>query len=558
MKRNDQAKIDILSAIDDEIVERNSIKRYWLIKRLENAPKRRKIWAFSSVAACLLAVLIGVFVILEAFVKQVPIYTGMTVSNTPNSAQLSADMVDVMHERLLLSNGVLLDVAKDKENGNGNGNAHGHDKNRLPDSSDLIGENRSLYYAHKNEDIYITVHINNPDQYEILSFTLNGQKYQSYMFEEGSNSEKLILKVNVGEVEGMIDFTIDAIKYVDETEIKDVRMDGDRTVRVGVYPESQPSVDLENLDIDYTEISFELLLTDTLSLIEQSGGRLSVELYCGDECVSKQFPASSDTAQVRFSDLTAGMSYRLRVIAEYDALDGSGFGAYLLLEKTLCAKSAIEITDVSLDSNANLSFDLNISTTENVTIQKIELQIGDMVEQTVNSDVRVFTGVFLGEHVIRVVYTYGEDSKTGYAYSDPVMVLTIGSINHLVKAGNVSKQYYKDLQVYNKTTQDYRVHLGIDICPTTSDTGVYAAFSGKVKEVSSGTVVLASFDGSIEIRYESLGSVDVAKDDIVTGGQKLGVVGTTLDYESAEMAHVHIELWLNGERVNPMLYFKQG
>jgi hypothetical protein len=335
-------------------------------------------------------------------------------------------------------------------------------------------------------------------------------------------------------------------------------MDGDRTVRVGVYPESQPSVDLENLDIDYTEISFELLLTDTLSLIEQSGGRLSVELYCGDKCVSKQSLALSGTAQIRFSGLTAGVSYRLRVIAEYDALDGSGFGAYLLLEETLCAKSAIEITDVSLDNNANLSFDLNISTTENVTIQKIELQIGDMVEQTVNSDTRVFTGVSWGEHVIRVVYTYGEDSKTGYVYSDPIMVSTIGSINHLVKAGNVFKQYYDDLQVYNKTTQDYRVHLGIDICPTTSDTGVYAAFTGKVKEVSSGTVVLASFDGSIEIRYESLGSVDVAKDDIVTGGQKLGVVGTTLDYESAEMAHVHIELWLNGERVNPMLYFKQG
>ena len=92
MKRNDQAKIDILSAIDDEIVERNSIKRYRLIKRLENAPKRRKIWAFSSVAACLLAVLIGVFVILEAFVKQVPIYTGMTISSAKREDRIVASV----------------------------------------------------------------------------------------------------------------------------------------------------------------------------------------------------------------------------------------------------------------------------------------------------------------------------------------------------------------------------------------------------------------------------------------------------------------------------------
>ena len=95
------------------------------------------------------------------------------------------------------------------------------------------------YYAQPNEDIYIHVHISNPDGIEILSFTLNGVKYSSYMFEKGSDLETLILKCNVGAQEGIQQYTIDAIKYVDGENIKDVRMDGDRTIEVLVGNDAQ-------------------------------------------------------------------------------------------------------------------------------------------------------------------------------------------------------------------------------------------------------------------------------------------------------------------------------
>ena len=49
------------------------------------------------------------------------------------------------------------------------------------------------------------------------------------MFEAGSDLETLILKYNVGEKEGIRQYTIDAIKYVDGEYIKDVRMEGERT-----------------------------------------------------------------------------------------------------------------------------------------------------------------------------------------------------------------------------------------------------------------------------------------------------------------------------------------
>ena len=37
-------------------------------------------------------------------------------------------------------------------------------------------------------DIYITVHIDNPDKFEIVSFTINNDKYINYMFESGSDA----------------------------------------------------------------------------------------------------------------------------------------------------------------------------------------------------------------------------------------------------------------------------------------------------------------------------------------------------------------------------------
>lgn len=42
----------------------------------------------------------------------------------------------------------------------------------------------------------------------------------------GLDSEELILKVNTGDVSGIKDYTIDQIKYINSTEIKDVILAG--------------------------------------------------------------------------------------------------------------------------------------------------------------------------------------------------------------------------------------------------------------------------------------------------------------------------------------------
>ena len=152
---------------------------------------------------------------------------------------------------------------------------------------DVVGGAQNIYYADKNQDIYITIKLSNPDSYEILSFTLNGKKYSNYMFEDGSDMENLVLKVNVGNVGGIVEYTIDAIKYVDGTDIKDVRMDGDKTVKAGVRANDQTYVTVTNEQKSMTSISFDAKVVDSYSLIEKSGGYAKAVLYDGETMIAK-------------------------------------------------------------------------------------------------------------------------------------------------------------------------------------------------------------------------------------------------------------------------------
>ena len=194
---------------------------------------------------------------------QVPVYQGMTISNG-QSTVLTANRMSIS----LMS-------AKTPGNTDNNGNHNGWHKgdyegkdedidqenpfpengnnenieNEIESTLDVIGAGQEIYYAMANEDIYINIHISNPDNYEIMSFTLNGKKYSNYMFEEGSDMETLVLKYNVGSESGIQEYTIDAIKYIDGTDIKDVIMDGDKTVLAGVRIENQVNATISNATI---------------------------------------------------------------------------------------------------------------------------------------------------------------------------------------------------------------------------------------------------------------------------------------------------------------------
>ena len=212
---------------------------------------------------------------------------------------------------------------------------------------DVAGSAQNIYYADKNQDIYITIKLSNPDSYEILSFTLNGKKYSNYMFEDGSDMENLVLKVNVGNVGGIVEYTIDAIKYVDGTDIKDVRMDGDKTVKAGVRASDQTYVTVTNEQKTMTSISFDAQVVDSYSLIEKSGGYAKAVLYDGETMISKDVTVGEKVSVV-FDNLTPNTVYQYGVVALYDDLSGNGVQLNTLYKKAVYTDTIVLFKDVQV------------------------------------------------------------------------------------------------------------------------------------------------------------------------------------------------------------------
>jgi len=126
----------------------------------------------------------------------------------------------------------------------------------------------------------------------------------------------------------------------------------------------------------------------------------------------------------------------------------------------------------------------------------------------------------------------------------------------------VIKDYSADVPVFSYTMNDYRIHGGVDIA-CSAGTPVYAAADGFVCEIDHdpmmGVTVGVQHSGGAVTRYRGLSEESmelVTAGEEVTRGQVIGASGETALIESAEEAHVHFELSINGEPVDPGDYMK--
>ncbi len=304
--------------------------------------------------------------------KQIPIYQGMTITDW-NSSTLKLSATNYRSGVMLLSS----NNGNNGNNGN-SGNHYGHHKgdctdnksdldtnnpypdhdekieDEIRDSLDVIGSTKEIYYTTPNQDIYINIHISNPDRYEILSFTLNGEKYSSYMFEQGSTLETLILKVNVGNDSGIVEYTIDQIKYVDETEIKDVKIDGEKTVKAGIKIENQISAIVSNVEIGTNSISFATKITDKDALIAYSNGAIKAVLYDGEQLVDTKDIAIGDN-NIVFDLLTTNSVYQYAIVAFYDDLSGNGVETHILAKNAFSTNAVVLFDNIAVDKT-NITF----------------------------------------------------------------------------------------------------------------------------------------------------------------------------------------------------------
>lgn len=125
--------------------------------------------------------------------------------------------------------------------------------------------------------------------------------------------------------------------------------------------------------------------------------------------------------------------------------------------------------------------------------------------------------------------------------------------------GAVEQVFATDHLAYNATTQDWRVHNGVDLTAQ-EGTSVCAAAAGTVSAVMEddfmGFTVEISHDGGYTTRYCNLASdVPVQVGDQVQAGAVIGTVGSTAKLELEQAPHLHFEVCRGEELLNPEAYF---
>ncbi len=124
--------------------------------------------------------------------------------------------------------------------------------------------------------------------------------------------------------------------------------------------------------------------------------------------------------------------------------------------------------------------------------------------------------------------------------------------------GAVTKDYSGDELVYSQTMDDWRTHNGIDIAAE-EGTDVQAVADGTVEAVTNssmmGTTVIILHPSGLRSIYSNLAEKElVAPGDTVTKGSIIGKTGDTASEEVSEPPHLHFEISLNEEPVNPHDY----
>ncbi len=285
------------------------------------------------------------------------------------------------------------------------------------ESQEVNSFDEVAYFSEKNKDLYLIVHITNPDEYVIQSFTLNGEKYSSDQLENGSDFEHLVLKLNSGTIEGIREFIIENIKYVDNIEVQDVVIGGNQSIKLGVTYTYPPNAILYNLDTLQTHIILDIFVVDSSLLTEEENGYFNLVLYQGETIVDTT-PFTIGYNHIIFDDLLANTDYRFEIVASYDCLDGNGLVEDIQLSASVKTDNFIHITNVTA-THETIYFEVEtLGTGTEGSITSIELFCDGILMKTLtNLNKREFTDLRSDKsYSIKLTYTYNL-----MGYEDPIV-----------------------------------------------------------------------------------------------------------------------------------------
>ncbi|MBP5373087.1 MAG: M23 family metallopeptidase [Clostridia bacterium] len=127
-----------------------------------------------------------------------------------------------------------------------------------------------------------------------------------------------------------------------------------------------------------------------------------------------------------------------------------------------------------------------------------------------------------------------------------------------VEGGEVLKDYTAATVVYNQTLGIFTGHLALDVGGAV-DANVFAAYDGEIESITTGylegTTVTVNHGNGLKTVYNSIEADEgLSVGDKVMQGDVIGVISTNNRQEYKDGAHLHFEVWENGEKISPFKY----
>ena len=145
---------------------------------------------------------------------------------------------------------------------------------------------------------------------------------------------------------------------------------------------------------------------------------------------------------------------------------------------------------------------------------------------------------------------------------DPGQTVSGNSFVLPMQGATVMKDYSGSELQYNDSLEQWEIHKAVDFKPGDS-LDVYAIADGTVSNVYinhlEGRVIeITHADGLVSIYKSLVEDVSVSVGDRVSAGQVIGQAGNTMSNELRSEVHLHLEMTLDGIKVDPNDYLSLG
>ena len=128
-----------------------------------------------------------------------------------------------------------------------------------------------------------------------------------------------------------------------------------------------------------------------------------------------------------------------------------------------------------------------------------------------------------------------------------------------VKGASVLKPFSNETPLYSVTLEQYVTHIGVDY-EAPADSQVRAIDGGTVTKVVTddqlGLTIEIDHGRGLVSKYSNLSTAEMVEEgDVVERGQVISGVGNSALFEILDPEHLHFELWVDGEAVDPEVYW---